>query len=751
MTTIRPALFVSLLFAPLASAFQNLSQCAICDGSNAGNVVIQISPDGSVLTALPTPATSDEQFVMIMNLLKTQSPTAAVLYMDVIWAGDMAGYLSDLGTLLTPQQLDAPIPFEQDYATVKGVRVGAPYFIDTGFLYYRKDLLAKYGYSGPPTTWDEMEAMAATIQAGEQAHNPNFWGYVWPGAATEGLSCILLEVFATHGAGTIVEEDGTVSLNNPLGLAALTRMVNWIGTISPPSVTSMNNPTSLAAFTAGNAAFHRDWPGALSTIKGTFVEHVTGITLVPSNGGSTRHHGTLGGWMVGVNKHAVAQARAGQLVAELISDAHQIAEFYSHTKMPVSRDIYMGQGLCAPSNPNVTQICDVGTIPSDYLVARWSKVASPNYQATSAMVYSAVNKALLGAVSPSETLALLECQITLRLHGEGALPMQCLTEIAISTWALTTNLVLTAIALVVVTAAAVGIAVHRNHPVMKAAAPLFCLTICIGGIVLLVSNIAAGLHPARYPGACWATAWLTCIGFMVMMGALFVKHWRVGQIFQQVKSGRAMGVVKITNGDVAKRVALLVALDVVVIGIWMGAQGSSPSYARVMQASTCPCQNADLHQFVTACTLNAGGLWTVVVLHGIVVVWGTVMAIHTRSIPMLLFNESKFMGLTTYNIALIMVLTVPVMVIAEANPSMQLMVRSVACVLVVTLTIVVLFGYKFYLIFSMTPDQITSLTKRTVMDAGTAGKGDDPDVAGVSVAASGRPTAAGTTRPNNHL
>lgn len=59
-----------------------------------------------------------------------------------------------------------------------------------------------------------------------------------------------------------------------------------------------------------------------------------------------------------------------------------------------------------------------------------------------------------------------------------------------------------------------------------------------------------------------------------------------------------------------------------------------------MQASTCPCQNADLHQFVTACTLNAGGLWTVVVLHGIVVVWGTVMAIHTRSIPMLLFNES---------------------------------------------------------------------------------------------------------------
>jgi trehalose/maltose transport system substrate-binding protein len=36
-------------------------------------------------------------------------------------------------------------------------------------LWYRTDLLREYGYRAPPETWDQLEHIAARIQAGERA------------------------------------------------------------------------------------------------------------------------------------------------------------------------------------------------------------------------------------------------------------------------------------------------------------------------------------------------------------------------------------------------------------------------------------------------------------------------------------------------------------------------------------------------------------------------------------------------------
>ena len=103
--------------------------------------------------------------------------------------------------------------------------------------------------------------MAAKIQAGERAEgNQDFWGFVFQGKAYEGLTCDALEWVASSGGGTIVEMDGTISINNPQAVKAIQRAGEWVGTIAPLGVTGFAEEDSRAVFQAGNAAFHRNWP-----------------------------------------------------------------------------------------------------------------------------------------------------------------------------------------------------------------------------------------------------------------------------------------------------------------------------------------------------------------------------------------------------------------------------------------------------------------------------------------------------------
>ena len=90
-----------------------------------------------------------------------------------------------------------------------------PWFVDTGLLYYRTDLLDEYGLA-VPETWDALETAARTIQQGErEAGNADFWGYVWQGAPGESTVVNALEWQAAAGGGTIISPAGEVQVNNP--------------------------------------------------------------------------------------------------------------------------------------------------------------------------------------------------------------------------------------------------------------------------------------------------------------------------------------------------------------------------------------------------------------------------------------------------------------------------------------------------------------------------------------------------------
>ncbi|HMK22028.1 MAG TPA: extracellular solute-binding protein, partial [Terriglobales bacterium] len=266
----------------------------------------------------PVPETSFGQLDLARKLFREQSSSPDLLSIDMIWPEMIQDSLLDLKPYFSTELSALDPGLVASYAP-KGKVVAIPYHTQIGILAYRTDLLRKYGYSHPPRTWDELEKMAARIQAGEHAEdNKDFWGYVWQGAEAEGLTCNALEWQASQGGGQIIEDDQTISVNNPAAIRAWDRAARWVGWISPPGVVAYLEPDSMNVWKSGHAAFWRTWQWKyrLTHWDETALPDRTGYTSIP--GGVAGRFGALGGTGLGVSRFSAHPQEAITLLRFLI-------------------------------------------------------------------------------------------------------------------------------------------------------------------------------------------------------------------------------------------------------------------------------------------------------------------------------------------------------------------------------------------------------------------------------------------------
>src|SRR6202140_4494514 len=251
---------------------------------------------GIRVSLLPSPDSARQRLALWKELLGTGASGPDVSGIDVIWPGMLAEYFVDLKPYFA-NEVFLQFPAIAAANNVDNKLVAMAYRADIGLLYYRTDLLRRYGYREPPRTWDELEIMAGRIQAGERAKGKKeFWGFVWQGAADEVLTCDALEWQAAEGGGRIIEKDQSISVNNPQAIRAWQKAAHWVGSISPPGVVGYREWDSLNVWGAGDAAFMRNWPSAYadSQAAGSSIRNKFDITLLP--GGKAGQVGTLGGW-----------------------------------------------------------------------------------------------------------------------------------------------------------------------------------------------------------------------------------------------------------------------------------------------------------------------------------------------------------------------------------------------------------------------------------------------------------------------
>jgi trehalose/maltose transport system substrate-binding protein len=361
---------------------------------------------GILVKHLPVPETSLSQLGLWRKLLREGGGTPDVLGIDVIWPGILDEYLIDLKPYAAAE-LSSEDPELVATYTVAGKVVALPYHAQIGVLSYRIDLLREYGYQRPPMTWDELEKMAARIQAGERAKGKKgFWGYVWQGAAAEGLTCNALEWQVAEGGGRVIENDKTVSVNNPGAIRAWRRAANWIGWISPPGVVAYQELDSMNMWNSGQVAFRRSWQSEfrLSHWQKPSIGDVVGYTSVP--GGPGGRAATLGGTGLAVSRSSAHPLEAITFIRSLVHKDQQARQVRARSELPAQPELY---DLPLELQPHARP-AEVDQQRSG-LVARPSIVSGSAYEEVTKAYMLAVHSVLSRERSAQDAAAALEKQL----------------------------------------------------------------------------------------------------------------------------------------------------------------------------------------------------------------------------------------------------------------------------------------------------------------------------------------------------
>jgi len=365
---------------------------------------------GHEIEVIAGPDSATDRLALYLQFFGAQSGDIDIMQVDVIWPGILAEHLVDL-TPYVGDAINDYFPAIVQNNTVDGALVGIPWFTDAGLLYYRTDLLEKYGFDAPPTTWAELDEMATAIQEGERAEgNPDFWGYVWQGAAYEGLTCNALEWQVSWGGGQIVEPDGTISINNGQAAASFDMAAGWVDRISPPGVVSYMEEDARGVWQAGNAAFHRNWPYAFSlgnaddsVIKDKFAV----VPLPKGEGDNARNAATLGGWQMSVSKYSANVDAAAEVAVCLTSLEGQKIRATQGSMLPTIGSLYEDAEVLE-ANPFFGQLYDVfagGAVP------RPSTVTAEAYNEVSTVYFTEVNKVLTGQQTGQQAVESVESQL----------------------------------------------------------------------------------------------------------------------------------------------------------------------------------------------------------------------------------------------------------------------------------------------------------------------------------------------------
>jgi multiple sugar transport system substrate-binding protein len=332
-----------------------------------------------------------------------------VFSMDVIWVQEFAraGWLKPLDHIFPADERGEYFAGPVDAVTYDGSAYAVPWYIDAGLLYYRKDLLDKYGFS-PPRTWDELIQTAKLVTVAEP---PGLYGFIWQGKQYEGLVCNVLEYIWSNGGEILTDGRPSASTDENASALAFMRDLIYKHGVSPELVrTAIEEPTR-HIFGNGRALFMRNWPYAWNIFEreGSPVRGKVGVAPLPAfEGGESSP--TLGGWQLGINRSSENQPEAEKLIDYLTSYDVQKRMALTVGYKPTRKSLYEDTEL-KQAQPFITGLYDV-------FERAKPRPVSPYYMMITQVLQPEFSSVISDAKTPAEALEYIDRQLKRILETE---------------------------------------------------------------------------------------------------------------------------------------------------------------------------------------------------------------------------------------------------------------------------------------------------------------------------------------------
>ncbi|KAJ3114470.1 hypothetical protein HDU96_002036 [Phlyctochytrium bullatum] len=686
------------------------------------------------LTA-PT-VTSTDYGGLVRSLINTNSSEYDIVMVDVVWPGEYSDKFQDMSAYLPSDFSNGMLPNIYKSGNARGKQVSVPYNVDFGLLYYRTDLLAKYNFDGPPKTWDEMDKMMSVIVPAERKENRNFYGYVGQLNAYEGLTCNFMEWAHSAGGGGVVEDDRTVTVNNPRVMQVVDMMKQWL--LPPKSympLTSLmyEEQASLKVWLSGNALFHRNWPFAyaMTMSEPSFPKQrnatnstvpAFGVVGLPGLTPDLANASTLGGWQLGVVKASKNFTAAAIAIQALTSPRFQLTRFQKLGILPILKDLFQSPETCG-SMPN----CKVfGNLR---VAIRPATASSPRYLDVSEQLYLAVNRMLRDDIPLQKGLANLANNIFNLLNPVKRQPPNTITlSDTIGLASVVTSILFSAITIGLFCAVLHLRALRRGNQ-GKRAAPYasnpYLLVICIA---CLTAHSAVVLSTGQLSmGLCVAQAWTVILSLSMAASAVAAKNWRVIKFNKNIHKPAGLPLT-----DLFLPTFFLTLPTTLLLTLWSvfnapRAMISSPGGGITSDQSN---RSAGSSDFYTCSSPDENLGWVflgcLVAYNGLLVVLGFMLSRWAQDVGPA-WNEMRFNGVCMATLAVVNYVLMPMSFLSSIGVWFQYLIRVLSIELCALTVAILTFGPVLWEVSGTPTDAQVARRAPLLWAAAAAAVGEEED------------------------